>query len=159
MIPSAFYKVHDMTGQLTQRIKSAVLLGIATVGLVSLVGCGKAEETMLPVEGQVQLDGKPMQKGTVILHPDVAKNNATQHGPRASIDANGRYKIITHPREGAPPGWYKVAVIATEPSDPANLYSLPRSLIPERFGKPDESNLAIEVRDGAPVGAYDLNLK
>ena len=114
---------------------------------------------MVPVEGKVQFEGKLLSKGTIILHADTAKDNTTKHEPRGVIDADGHFKAYTHPREGAPPGWYKVAVIVTEPSDKNNPYSIPRSLIPEKFGKPDESNLRIEVRKDAAPGAYNLDLK
>ena len=125
----------------------------------ALAGCGKPEEKMEPVEGQIQFEGKTLTKGTVIFRPDVGKGNTTLHEPHGSIGASGRYKITTHPRDGAPPGWYKVGVVVTEPSDPKNPYSLPRSLIPETFGKPEGSGLTLEVRSGAPPGAYDLILK
>src|SRR5688572_8282919 len=98
------------------------------------------------VEGEVKFAGKLLTKGTVILYPDESKGNTTKHEPRAAIEADGRYKVLTHPRQGAPPGWYKVAVIVTEPSDPKDLYSLPRWLIPEKYGKPEESGLSFEVR-------------
>ena len=127
--------------------------------LAGLAGCGPSgAERMLPVEGQVRYGGKPLTRGTVVLSPDPSKGNATKHEPRGRIEADGRYQIFTHPHTGAPPGWYKVSVIATEPSDPKNPYSLPRSLIPEKFGKPDESRLSWEVRSNPPPGAYDLDL-
>jgi hypothetical protein len=124
-----------------------------------LAGCGSGSATMLPVEGQVKFKGKALTKGTVILYADADKGNTTKHEPRAPIEPDGHYKMITHPNEGAPPGWYKVAVVVTEPSDPNNPYSPPRSLIPEKFGKPDESGLTLEVRSDPPPGAYDLDLK
>jgi hypothetical protein len=114
---------------------------------------------MVPVEGQIQLAGKALTKGTVILRPDAGKNNTTAHEPRGSINSAGHYKILTHPREGAPLGWYKVGVVVTEPSDPSNPYSVPRSLIPEKFANPDDSGLTLEVRANAPPGAYDIKLE
>jgi hypothetical protein len=149
-----------MGRHVAQRTGSLAALGITTVLLAGLAGCGQpGSETMLPVEGQVKFGGKPLTRGTVVLHPDPSKGNTTKHQPHGTLGADGRYKVVTHPHEGAPPGWYKVTVSATEPSDPKNPYSLPRSLIPERFGKPDESRLTLEVRSQAPPGAYDLDLK
>src|SRR5262249_43171846 len=134
--------------------------GVTAVWLAGLAGCGRSgSEVMFPVEGQVRFAGKPLTRGTVVLCPDPSRGNASPHEPRGTIEADGRYKVFTHPRPGAPPGWYKVAVIVTEPSDPRNPYSLPRSLIPERFGKPDESRLTLEARSEPPPGAYDLELK
>jgi hypothetical protein len=137
-----------------------VVGGVAVVLLAGLAGCTRsATESLLPVEGRVQYEGKPLTKGVVILYPDKDKGNTSEHEPRGNIEADGRYKISTHPRLGATAGWYKVAVNASEPSDPKQPYSLPRSLIREKFGNKDESGLTLEVRSGAPPGTYDLELK
>lgn len=133
-------------------VLAAVVVGVAGCG-------GSGTDRFLSVEGTVRYQGKPLSRGAVIFSADAEKGNKTLHEPRGSIDADGRYKITTHPREGAPAGWYKVGVLATEPSDAKNPYSLPRSLIPEEYGKPDQSQLRLEVRPDAPPGAYDLDLK
>jgi hypothetical protein len=130
--------------------------------VILLAGCsGPPGETLLPVEGLVRLQGKPLTKGVVVLHADDSKGNTSKHDSRGNIQADGHYKISTHPREGAPPGWYKITVQSTEPSDPKNPYAKPRSLLPdpEKFGSPDESGLTFQVRPDAPAGAYDLELK
>jgi hypothetical protein len=148
-----------MARHVPQRTGNAIVWGITTVLLAGLAGCGQSgSATMLPVEGQVKFKGKLLTKGTVVLYADPSKGNTTKHEPRAVIEADGRYKVVTHPQEGAPPGWYKVAVSVTELSDPKNPYSLPRNLIPEKFSKPDESGLTLEVRSHAPPGAFDLDL-
>jgi hypothetical protein len=149
-----------MVRSVARRTGSLAVLGITAVVLAGLAGCGRwASETMLPVEGQVQFGGKLLTRGTVVLYPDAGKGNTTKHEPRGTIEADGRYKIFTHPHAGAPPGWYKVAVLATEASDPKNPYAVPRSLLPPKFGNPDESGLTLEVRSQPPPGAYDLDLK
>ncbi len=149
-----------MVKRVPQRIPNPALFGMTAVLLSGLAGCSQTgSDSMLPVEGQIKFGGKLLTKGTVILYPDASKGNISKHEPRGTIETDGRYKIYTHPYEGAPPGWYRVGVIVTELSDPKNLYSLPRSLIPEKFGKPDESRLALEVRSRPPPGAYDLDLK
>ncbi len=137
---------------------ATLVIGVALGCGVGLAGCGPAQEPMFPVEGKIQVDGKPLAKGSVVLHPDAAKNNTTKHDPRGSV-IEGKYKVATHPRDGAPPGWYKVTVISTEPSDPKNPYSEPRHLIPEKYGKADGAPVSIEVRKDAPAGAYDLDFK
>jgi hypothetical protein len=139
------------------RITSSI--GGALLGCV-LVGCDGPSEKMEPVEGSIRFEGKALTKGTVIFKPDTAKGNTTPHEPRGVIHGSGRYKMTTHPRDGAPTGWYNVAVISLEqPKDPSNPYARPKSLIPDRFGNVEESGLSIEVRKNAPLGAYDLELK
>ena len=140
--------------RLTDFAKVAALLAY-----IGLPGCGSSGESLLPVEGQVQFEGKPLTKGTVILFPDADKKNDSKQEPRGAIGPDGRYKIVTHPGDGAAPGWYKVGVIVVQPSDPKNPYSEPRSLIPAKFGKPSESKLSLEVRKDAPPKSYDLELK
>lgn len=143
-----------------QRTYWPVAFSTTIVLLAGLAGCGHlASPILLPVEGQVNFGGKALSKGTVILHPDSSKGNTSQQEPRGEIEAEGRYKVFTHPNAGAPAGWYKVTVIASESSDPKNPYAVPRSLIPVKFGKPDQSQLSFEVRSNAPAGAYDLDLK
>jgi hypothetical protein len=124
-------------------------------------GCGSSDSSgnVVPVEGRVKFNGTPVSKGMVVLYPDADKDNTTPYEPRGSIDANGRFKI-TQPYAGAPPGWYKVAVIATEAIvDPNNPYLPPRWLIPEKFGNIAESGLVLEVRVDARQGAYDFDLQ
>jgi hypothetical protein len=139
-------------------------LSLCTVGLCALLssaaGCGKTEaDVLIPVEGQVRYAGKPLTTGVVVLYPDTTKGNSTQHEPRGQIGEDGRYQVATHPRVGAPPGSYRVGVTATAPPDPSNPYAPPRTLIPERYGKPDQSGLSLEVRAGAAPGTYDVDLK
>src|SRR5438128_909127 len=100
-----------MARQVPQQVAGMVTVGLAAVLLAGQAGCGSSE-TFVPVEGQVKSGGKLLAKGTIILYADASKGNTTKHEPRGAIDG-GRYKITTHPHEGAPPGWYKVAIIAT----------------------------------------------
>jgi hypothetical protein len=147
-----------MTRPIARKIGHSTV--IVTVLLTGFAGCKPSgADAFLPVEGLIKFGNKPLTSGTVILYPDSSKGNTTKHEPRGKIEGDGRFTIITHPNRGAPAGWYKVAVIATQPSNPKDPYSLPRSVIPEKFGKPDESGLTLEVRLEAPPGAYDLELK
>jgi hypothetical protein len=122
-------------------------------------GCGSPAESLVPVTGQVKFAGKPLTAGAVIFLPDTAKGNTTDREPRGNIGPDGRYTLVSHPDPGAPPGWYKVGVVANEPADPKNPYARTRSLIPEQLNNPAESGLTVEVRRNAPPGAYDLDLK
>ena len=81
----------------------------ALVVLVVLAGCGGKGEVLVPVEGQVTVDGKPLATGTVVLHPDKGKGNTTMHEPRGEVEAGGKYKVVTGTKTaGAPPGWYSI---------------------------------------------------
>jgi hypothetical protein len=138
------------------RMRAGGFAGLAGL-LFTLAGCGKTE-VFYPVEGEVQYKGKPLPRGAVILSPDTSKGNKTPHEPRGTIE-DGRYQVTTHPNVGAPPGWYRVGVIAKEAPDAKNPYAVTRSLLPEKYGKPDESQLTLEVVEKAAPGSYDLLLK
>jgi hypothetical protein len=137
------------------------LLPLLTLVLALLghPGCNTApEDVRLPVEGKVTLAGKPLTTGTVILKPDAAKGNTSKHEPRGKIDAQGNYQIETALKKGAPPGWYKVAIMAFEPGDPKN-YVVGVSLLHEDYNDPDKTGIAIDVVNTPAPGAYDLKLE
>ena len=94
---------------------------------------------MVPVHGTVTYDGKPVGSGNVAFHP-------VADGPLGygSIQMDGSFTVHTGSREGLAPGEYKVTVYATGPmpeptaEDPEPV---PPSLIPERYGKVNTSEL------------------
>jgi hypothetical protein len=108
------------------------------------------------VEGQVTFQGQPLKTGSLLFQPDAAKGNSSTLTPSGTIGPDGRYKLYTQERPGAPPGWYKVGIVAQEapPNDP---YAM-RSLIPQRYGDPQTSGISIEVSANAAAGAYDIKL-
>ena len=132
--------------------------------VVSLPGCGQERSNLTPVEGVVMLGTKVLAtdahtRGTVVLYPDQSKGNESLEIPRGSINSEGKFKILTGMKEGVAPGWYKVTVDAAKVIDPKNPYhSASGFLMPLHYTDKDESNLAFEVVDKAPEGAYDLRL-
>src|SRR5260370_25996218 len=94
------------------------------------IGCGRdsGADNLLPVSGKVRYKTEPLTTGTVILVADAAKGNTTKHEPRGPIDDQGNYRVSTAGRPGAPPGWYKVAVIANKPPNPDKPYAVTGSL-------------------------------
>jgi hypothetical protein len=105
------------------------------------------------------VDGKPLTTGSISFRPDKAKGNTTPYEPAGDIDAQGNYKLYTAittdaPREGAPPGWYKVAVISAEPG----VYPPRKFFLPPKYGDIETSSLTREVVEGAAPGAYDFDL-
>jgi hypothetical protein len=125
------------------------------------LGCGNARsgDQLLPVSGKVRYKAEPLTTGTVILIADTVKGNTTKHEPRGPIDDQGNYEVSTAGKVGAPPGWYKVAVVANKPANPSKLYAVTGSLLPKKYGQANTSELAIEVTEKPSPGAYDLVLK
>ncbi len=124
---------------------------------VSICGCaGGGTEKLAPVAGKVTVNGAPLTSGGVTFRPDAERGNLTQHIPVGTIDADGRYDLMSATKKGAPLGWYRVAVSAQEPIDPKNPYAPPKHLVNPRFSDPATSGLAVEVTAHAAPGAYDL---
>jgi len=67
--------------------------------------------------------------------------------------------LMTEGQRGAPKGWYKVVVNAVErtEADSANP-GLPKSLVSSKYGDVKTTDILVEVKSGAPDGAYDLKL-
>ncbi len=148
--------------------RSLSLLLAALLGGIPASGCGDASGVgrTVPVAGKVTLNDAPFAAKTTILifKPDSAKGNASPFEPTGTVDADGKYKLTTKGKDGAPPGWYKVAVTAREetapehPKGPKQHRPVSKSLLPAKYGRPETSGLSIEdVEDPSP-GAYDLKL-
>jgi hypothetical protein len=139
-----------------------VASGLAVVLVWSSSGCSNnaTGDKLLPVSGKVTYKGEPLTTGTVILVADVEKGNTTKHEPRGPIDNQGNYEVsVTAGQPGAPPGWYKIAVIAKKLPNPSNPYAITASLLPKKYESAKTSGLAFQVTENAADGAYDLVLK
>jgi hypothetical protein len=95
----------------------------------------------------------------VSFRPDPARGNTSQHHPTGEIDANGNYELYTVGKKGAPPGWYKVLVLAdlNQKSGPVHP-EMPRWAVHLKYTRPESTDLFVEVVEKPAPGAYDLNL-
>jgi len=135
------------------------LAGLFCLACAILAGCGgDGGARLVPVSGTVAAAGKPLTKGSVTYHPEATKGESAGVLPAATIDEQGQYSLSTQGRSGAPVGKYKVVVAVQVPSDPKDPYSIPKSLVDPVYSKPETTPLVVEVKDGAPAGAYDLKL-
>jgi hypothetical protein len=112
------------------------------------------------VSGTVAIAGQPLTSGSVSFHPDASRGNTSQHHPTGTINVDGTYQLYTTGKKGAPPGWYKVLVFATDKSGPTGGAhpGMPSSLVHARYGSEKTTDLVIEVVPQPPPGAYDLAL-
>lgn len=127
--------------------------------LLLLSGCGKSGPVLHEVSGSVRFGDAPLTTGVVSLR--AFKGNSTLHQPTGTIDATGRFRIFTTGQPGAPPGWYRVVVFATEPIVDNGKASpgLPKSLIPVVYNNAGTSPLEFEVTAAPAEAAYDLRLE
>ncbi len=113
----------------------------------------------VPVKGKVTVDGEPLKQGSIVFRPDADKGNTLALEPAAQIADDGTYELNTRGKPGAPPGAYRVTVMAQVPLDPKNPYSRGKLLVPQEYTAKDTTPLRIEVVDHPAPGAYDLPVK
>ena len=142
------------------RVVAALVL--LTVGS-PLIGCsGSADE--LPreaVTGTVQLDGQPLNDGSIMFMPAVGQTGAAT--PGGSSIRGGRFSIGVE--NGLIPGNYKVSINSpsraadrAKPAAPASgkAAELPKELIPKKYNSNTE--LVAEVKKGGPNN-FDYSLE
>jgi hypothetical protein len=151
----------------TVRFVPGILFGIAS-GL--FFGCG-AEDSgpkFYPVAGSVLVGEKPVPEGTVTFRPDANKGNQSMHIPTATIRPDGSYELETNGKPGAPPGWYRVLVLADNfrviepppspvwPNYPEGF--LPKPLVNERYLYFHTTDIQVEVKEHPEEDAYLFRL-
>lgn len=122
-----------------------------------LLGCG-SDHSLTPVHGKVFYQNRPLPCGTIVFTPDPAHGCT---GPQASADIqpDGSFNLHTADVEGAVPGWHRVTILALEPAPKDTpRFTIPRSLLPEKYRDPVQSGLAAEVLPGKANG-LNFNLE
>lgn len=130
-------------------------LWAALLSCFVLGGCGSGDG-LVPVEGAVTLDGKPLAEATVVLSP----TKATDPGPfSGTTNAEGKFSLSPSDRadeSGAMPGEYQIFIstLKVEPSEVADDTAVPKVLAPELV--PEEyrqGNMRFEVPAGGTTAA------
>jgi hypothetical protein len=126
--------------------------------VLSLVaGCNSAGGTLHKVSGKVTVDGSPLTTGNVRFVPDKARGNTATAEPVGQVGADGTYTLSTNGKAGAPAGWYKVTVDATEVPESSKPFS-GKTLVARKYNAPESSGLSVEVVSSPKPGAYDLQV-
>jgi hypothetical protein len=127
--------------------------GIAAACLLA-AGCGR-RVTLVPAEGRVTLDGRPLETGAVMIQP--------QAGPaaQAKIGPDGTFRLGTFtPDDGAIPGPATVRVVCRRTvAQPGVETIYGPSLIPEKYASFETSGLTVEVKAGMPPLEISLSSK
>jgi hypothetical protein len=121
-------------------------LGVALCLTLAVAGCERGP-TLVPVSGNVLMDGKPLEFGYVTFQP------ASGPPAQGKIESGGVFSMSSlKPGDGAQVGTHMVSVLSFEGHNPA-LASNPsyaqgnlgRSLIPIRYTRSGMSGLTVEV--------------
>jgi hypothetical protein len=149
------------------RWKRAFLPGIVAV---LLAGCSPSPPIpkLYPVQGTILVGEKVVKEGTIQLRANQAKGNTTWEQPCGALGADGTFELMTNDKPGAPPGWYKVLVMADNfkvvdpppspvwPDYPKGFLRKP--LVHERYLYFNQTDLEIEVVENPPEEGYVLRL-
>lgn len=114
--------------------------------LLTWIGCGRGEPTLVPTEGRILYRGNPIDAGTIVFTPDAERGNS---GPiaRAEIQPDGKFRLRSDDRDGIVPGWHRITVAG----------SSKRVLVPTHYRDPDRSRLSREIKIPGGV-AVELQL-
>ena len=145
---------------------NALLVISSCLLLAASTGCGSGYQTgdieaVVPVNGTLTFQGKPLENYQVVFMPLDGRRVAT-----GVTDANGNFKMGTNTAgDGAPPGKCEVAVQFAPPDmgqpgneviidNPAKLPK-PKVKIPTKYGDPKKSGITQEVPSS---GLKDLKI-
>lgn len=132
-----------------------LVLILAFKVLPALLGSPDKWGKVVPVAGQVLLDGQPLKGGIVKFHADASKGNETPFSPSGEIDADGNYKLYTANKRGAPLGWYRVVIAPVVTADSKGSRKDAKPPFNIKFTRDDETPLRVEVKEN---GDYTLKL-
>jgi hypothetical protein len=115
------------------------------------VGCGGERVSRLPtqpVEGTVQLDGRPLEGAFVVLHPKGATDPKVL-AAQAKTDASGKFKPTTYDvNDGAIEGEYRVTVEYFELVKTDEGTKAGPNILPPKYASPATTDLTIRVAKG-----------
>lgn len=120
---------------------------VAAIALVC-VGCGDSRPRIVPVSGQVLIDGKPLTHGYVRF---AAKGNRPSMG---RIGTDGRFTLTCYEaNDGAIVGNHRVAIMSQEPvngSDQVKWHA------PRKYASYSTSGITQEITE--PTDSLSINL-
>lgn len=139
-------------------VSRRICLIISLFIVMFCTGCGS--NGLVPVSGKVMNGDQPLKAplGLITFHPDKDKGNTGTINPRAELGPEGTYELFTDGQKGAPAGWYKVVVVASEADvgeaeDGSAL--VPQYYVQDAYMSVETTPLSIEVKEG---GDFTLKL-
>ncbi len=125
--------------------------GPAMIALSCILFCGCGGE-LASVGGTVTLDGKPLDRGTVVFHGEERAQGV------GKIEVGGSYSVRTGTQGGLAPGTYRVTVSAfdTKPAPNGQDEPIPLLVTPAKYNSPETSELQAQISAGSNQCAFDL---
>jgi hypothetical protein len=129
--------------RITSRVWAAAFLAIA---LATAAGCGQSAPPrvpVFPVEGRVEVNGRPADGALVVLHP---KTDTSLPAARAQVKSDGTFTAMTYqPADGAAEGDYIVTVEWYKPVQKRGEWEQGPNLVAAKFGRPQTSQIEVHV--------------
>ena len=145
------------------RIVRTLLVGAVFLALA--LGCAKAPPPIVPAEGVLRLDGRPLNKAAVRFVPLI--DLGPEYIAVGVTDDSGRFKLTCKGQPGACACASQVLVTETElpgelkgdkghPFQAQYFQSLGGRPLPQRYGSLIDSPLNAEVKPGQTQYDFDL---
>ena len=133
-------------------LASAVCLAV-----LILAGCGQSNPLgRLALSGTVQLQGQPLDQGSIEFSPLEGSPKVTSGGPIQE----GRFEIVA--RQGLPPGTYRVRIFSADPSAagaepefPGEHTEVRRDRIPPEWNANSDKQITV-TEDGPNEFEFDV---
>src|SRR5262249_34857847 len=120
--------------------------------VLACCGCGRSDrKAVVPVEGQVLFENRPIQHALVVFHPVGGAESDPR--PTGRVGPDGSFKLTTYDvGDGAPPGEYAVTVewwlTTGSKNNPQGYDSPPVNRLPPRYSKVATSGLRVRINGG-----------
>jgi hypothetical protein len=121
------------------KYRREAVLGVALMAILSTVmGCSDGRPARLSVSGQVLIDGKPLQMGSIKFVPEGARPSS------GKIDENGRFTLTCYDGgDGVVPGTHRVQVSSMEVLSASKV----RWMAPPKYADFRNSGLTYELTE------------
>ncbi len=136
------------------------MLSLAVILLSAAIGCGKADSNRGSVSGEVKLDDKPLEQGSILFTP-VDGTKGTVAGGEIK---NGKYQLSGE--KGPALGKNSVAIRAVRKTGKMVQKPMaPRGEMTEELAEAvaprfnSSTTLSFEVKPGANTGNFDVQSK
>lgn len=117
-------------------------VAMACLAWLGVAGCADRRATVVPVSGQVLLDGKPLTLGSIFVIPKQGR------AASGKIDSDGRFTLTTYKQyDGCILGAHAVEVIAqkTLPDKAGGEEGSFEWIAPARYAQSDTSGLTVAI--------------
>lgn len=117
--------------------------------LVLAAGCARTPEKLFPVHGTVRVGGEPLRGGAIQFEMLERGKSGKVYTSSGTVDQQGRYRLRTFDRDGAPAGRHRVWVVPNFATLPDQLgLGVDRiSPIPKAYMDPTRTDLEFEVKE------------